>query len=106
MWAATAWDDVDWENAEARGWTVMGRVRDRQAWHQRESVRARQRSAERQGKLGLMTAAAMQEAYEDSIKSRWSGGPAVLAFLFAQPDSDAIRTLDARGEYFDVRHWG
>ena len=36
-------------------------------------------------------------------KARWHGGPTVLAFLFAPPDSDAIRILDARGEYFDVR---
>jgi hypothetical protein len=30
-------------------------------------------------------------------------GPFVLAFLFAHPDSDAIRMVDARGDYFDVR---
>jgi hypothetical protein len=27
----------------------------------------------------------------------------VLAFLFAHPDSDVIRSLDARGDYFDKR---
>ena len=37
------------------------------------------------------------------ISASWKGGPTVLAFLFAQPDSAAIQTLDARGEYFDVR---
>jgi len=50
-----------------------------------------------------MSAASMQRDYEDSIKARWHGGPTVLAFLFAPPDSDAIRRLDARGDYFDLR---
>jgi hypothetical protein len=32
-----------------------------------------------------------------------SGWPSVVALLFTPPDSDAISTLDVRGEYFDVR---
>ncbi len=35
--------------------------------------------------------------------AQWRGGPTVLAFLFAMPDSDTIRLLDARGEYFHLR---
>jgi hypothetical protein len=50
-----------------------------------------------------MTAAARKAEYEDSIKARWHGGPNVLALLFAHPDSEAIASLDARGEYFDSR---
>lgn len=103
MWAATAWDDADWPGAQARGWTVMGRLREHQAFHREEAAAARKRQEERRTRSELMTAASMQAAYEDSIKARWKGGPNVLAFLFAHPDSDAMRTLDARGEYFDVR---
>jgi hypothetical protein len=43
------------------------------------------------------------EEFEDLAKARWQRGPTVLAFLFAPPDSDAIRMLDVRGEYFDIR---
>jgi hypothetical protein len=50
-----------------------------------------------------MTAALIEQEYKDAISARWQGGPTVLAFLFAQPDSDAMRLLDERGEYFDVR---
>ncbi|MFI2078034.1 hypothetical protein [Streptomyces triculaminicus] len=45
----------------------------------------------------------MQQEYEDAVKLTWRGGPFVLAFLFAPPDCDAMRMLDARGEYFDLR---
>jgi hypothetical protein len=43
------------------------------------------------------------EATAAEISERWSGGPTVLAFLFAQPDSEAIETLDSQGNYFDHR---
>ena len=103
MWAATAWDDADWEGARARGWTVMGTLRERQRRQRNEALAARRRLSERHGQFQLMTAASAQRDYEDSIKARWRGGPTVLAFLFAHPDSDAIRMLDQRGEYFDCR---
>ena len=41
--------------------------------------------------------------YEAGIGAPRAGGPTVLAFLFAMPETDAIRMLDARGDYFDVR---
>ncbi|MFZ2112255.1 MAG: hypothetical protein WAU77_00835 [Solirubrobacteraceae bacterium] len=41
--------------------------------------------------------------YADALRARWKGGPHVLAFLFAQPDSVAIRDLRARVDYFDHR---
>jgi hypothetical protein len=98
MCAATAWDDG------ARGSTVMGTLRERQRRHYKEATDARRRIAERQeGPSPTMTVAGMEQAWEDFIKARWHGGPNVLAFLFAQPDSDAIRMLDARGVYFDQR---
>lgn len=50
-----------------------------------------------------MTPASVQQDDEDWLKARWRGGPTVLAFLFAHPDGEAIRLLDARGEYFDHR---
>jgi hypothetical protein len=103
VWPATAWDDADWDGNHARGWTVMRTLQERQQAYLREAHEARRRMAEREGRSFYMTAALMRQQYEDEIKARWRGGPTVLAFLFAQPDSDAMRMLDARGEYFDVR---
>lgn len=39
----------------------------------------------------------------DEAAASWDGGPIVLAFLFAHPDSAAFRALDDRGGYFNVR---
>jgi hypothetical protein len=50
-----------------------------------------------------MSAALGQQQSEGSIKARWHGGPSVLALLFAPPDSQAMRILDVRGDYFDIR---
>jgi hypothetical protein len=103
MWAATAWDDSDWEGHRARGWTVMEQLwkhRDRQV----EEARAAQRRLDdRAGSLQLMSAAATVSAAADEVAARWTGGPTVLALLFAHPDTNAIAALDARGEYFDHR---
>lgn len=38
MWPATTWDDADWGGQRARGWTVMGRLRQRQRQQQGPSV--------------------------------------------------------------------
>lgn len=81
----------------------MRRLRERQRELAREAEASRRRLAEDDGKAGLMSAALGQRQYEDSIKARWHGGPSVLAFLFAPPDSQAMHMLDARGDYFDVR---
>jgi hypothetical protein len=51
----------------------------------------------------MMTAALMERQYRDELSSRWKGGFTVLAFLFSPPDARAIRALDERGEYFDIR---
>lgn len=69
----------------------------------KEAADAQRRLSEMTGKAALMTPALAQRMYEDSLKARWSGGPTVLAFLFAPPDSSAIRMLDVRGDYFDIR---
>ncbi len=50
-----------------------------------------------------MTAAATEQAWRSSMRTFWTGGPVVVAMLFAHPDSQAIQALDARGEYFDSR---
>jgi hypothetical protein len=103
MLPATAWDDAEWGGNRARAWSVMGTLRERQRGLGEEARAAQRRLRERGSHLGLMTAAARQEEYEDSIKARWHGGPNVLALLFAHSDSEAIASLDARGEYFDAR---
>jgi hypothetical protein len=106
MWPATAWDDADWGGGtRARGWTVMGSLRSRRDTLRREALAARRRIQEKEERLTsqFMTAAVSQQALQDEIKARWAGGPSVLALLFAQPDSDAVRSLDHRGEYFDRR---
>jgi len=103
MYAATTWDDAGPRGMRVGGWSVMHTIRSRQLLYRKEAMAAQRRIAERAGKAYSMTAAQMQQVYEDSIKARWQGGPTVLAFLFALPDSDAIQMLDARGDYFDVR---
>lgn len=103
MWAATAWDDSDWgEYARARGWTVMGRLRERQEALHNHAIQARRRMAERATRRDLPQAA-LAGAERDRIRAEWHGSPIVIAFLFAHPDSSAMRMLDARGEYFDCR---
>jgi hypothetical protein len=98
MWVATAWDDE-----HARGWTVMDRLRERQERLHNQAETARRRLANPHGIYDLVVVAPDVRAYEDRIRAQWRGGPTVLAFLFAHPDSDVIRSLDARGDYFDKR---
>ena len=83
----------------------MGVLRQRQDLHRKQATEARRRPAEARTteRLLSLSAASIQADYEDAIRARWQGGPTVLAFLFAHPDSDAIRMLDVRGDYFDQR---
>lgn len=99
MIAATAWD------GDTRGWTVLGRARDRQARLRNARIQARRRLKieEDHHVVKMMTAAAMFETTRLHAAANWSGGFNLLAFLFAPPDSEAIRTLDTRGDYFDIR---
>lgn len=105
MWAATAWTDEDWEGSRARGWTVAAQLEKRRNALLAESLAARRREAERASASSfyLMTASQIAAQARDQMLARWQGGPNVVALLFALPDSEAIRTLDARGEYFDCR---
>ena len=100
MWAATAWDDSGWDGgAQARGWTVMGRLYERQAALRRGAGEARRRDGDkgrRSASSELMRAYATPGEWHRSMRSYWVGGPTVVALLFAHPDSRAIRTLDAR----------
>jgi hypothetical protein len=102
MEPATSWDGAGW-GARGRGWSVMSKLRTRQDYLRQQAADARNRLSERKRGIGYMTPALMAQDYEDSVTAKWQGGPSVLAFLFAPPDSDAIRALDARGGYFDVR---
>jgi hypothetical protein len=70
---------------------------------QEESRAARRRVSEKADLNHMMTPASMAAEYEDAIRARWRGGPTVLALLFAQPHTEAIRALDAGGAYFDCR---
>lgn len=101
MFAATGWDNS--ERDTARGWSVTDRLLERQQWHLQERAQARRREARRGREMSLMTAVQQDAVWRDEMLARWRGGWSVLAFLFAQPDSAAIRELDARGEYFNVR---
>src|SRR5579859_5452107 len=103
MWSATAWDDSDWDGNQARGWTVMRTLRGRQLAAAPKHVASATREELEVITYGHMRAAGKRQEYENAIKSRMQSGPMVLAFLFAQPDSDAVRTLDTRGKYFDIR---
>ena len=103
MRATTAWDGPDWGDLQARGWTVMGRLRERQFTLRKEATSAQRRIALRHDGSVWEYMLPTEQDYEDLIKAHWKGGPTVLAFLFTFPDSDAIRMLDARGEYFDIR---
>jgi hypothetical protein len=110
VWPATAWDDDDWGSATARGWTVMSALRAR-----RDALSAKSRDASgRSGwdmapeedsgsRIHMVQAVPDYEVVASGLPERWSGGPMVLAFVFAQPDSEAIQTLDKRGDYFDRR---
>lgn len=98
MWPACAWED---ENA--RVWTVVGRLEDRQSWALASRARARVEVERASSSFQMMTAASMQQDWERRLVAEWSGGPTVLALLFASPDSRSIRSLDSRGGYFDLR---
>jgi hypothetical protein len=101
MQPATAWDDDD----HARGWTVMGRLADQQRSRHAEAARIRrerERESERHS-TALMSAAASEEEARRTMLANWRGGPQVVALLFAPPDTDTFRSLDASGDIFNVR---
>jgi hypothetical protein len=101
VWPATAFDDSNWGGVDARGWaamTILTQRRDRKL----ADARAAQSRLD-ESSLSLMTAASLARAAADRAAARWREGPNVLALLFAHPDSDAIGSLDTRGEYLDHR---
>jgi len=101
MRMATSWDD---EGDRFARETVMGRLRARQRRHRQATERARDRVEEERSTLIHMMAPAPTAAkIADALAARSTGTWSVLAMLFAHPDSEAIRSLDARGAYFDVR---
>ena len=81
----------------------MGQLRERRDHHLAQARAAQRRLDERMASLQLMSAAATLSTAADEAAARWTGGPTILALLFAHPDTEAIAALDARGEYFDHR---
>lgn len=80
----------------------MGRLRERQEQLRNHAVQARRRIKERETRSDLPEAAWIG-AERDRVRALWHGGPTVVALLFGHPDSAALRLLDRRGDYFDVR---
>jgi hypothetical protein len=120
----TTWDGPDLDVYQGQGWSVMGILRERQRFDREEISRARGMveayeermkrprkpesvddgfSPEKERPVGFMSAGPVDPSKEDFILARRRGFPVIVAFLFAHPDSGAMRTLDARGKYFDVR---
>jgi hypothetical protein len=81
----------------------MRALRERQRLLREKAEGARQRLGRPDEVTRSMAPVSGRQDYEDDVTARGPGGPSVLAFLFAPPDSDAIAMLDARGAYFDVR---
>jgi hypothetical protein len=64
MWPATAWDDAEGEGTGARGWTVMGRLYERQLVLRRAADETRERDgSERHLHTSLMMASSTAAAY-------------------------------------------
>jgi hypothetical protein len=103
VWPATAWDASDWDGNNARGWTVVGRLRRKQAHNRAAKAAARRNQVRSDTTMGLMSAGHWEEQQRERRAANWTGGFTVLALLFAQPSAPAIRMLDERGDYFDIR---
>jgi hypothetical protein len=87
--------------------TVMGQLRERQHLLRKKADGKAAGELLAAGVLEARrareaTAAKVKQEYQDQARADRTGF-SVLAFLFAQPDSAAIQTLEARREYFDVR---
>jgi len=102
MLAATAWDDGDWRGEDAGGWSVMGRLRERQQTLRKQVEAARRRRDEDLRSLKMVTLGTQPEEYEAPLRAK-QGGPTVLALLFTYPGSQSLEILDGRGKSFDVR---
>jgi hypothetical protein len=97
MYAAMAWDQEPVE-----GWTVMGRLRERQEYLRNRAVQAQRRQDRRQRRTNL-PAVAFDGVERDAAIAGWRGSTELLALLFAPPDSSAMRVLNIRLPYFDIR---
>ena len=103
MFPAAAWDEFEWDDQRSGAWTVTGRLRGHRDALRQAASDARRRNRQREGTVAMMTATYAQQVYEDGLRARWRGGPSVLAIIFAHPDTEAIRTLDTRGDYLNIR---
>jgi hypothetical protein len=107
MRPATAWGDKDLEGQGTDGWTVMGRLRQRQATMRRSAAVLRRRTLKGDDRsaysYGLIMPTSTSGGWEDELRAASRGGPTVIALLFARPESEVIRSLDASGKYFDIR---
>lgn len=83
----------------------MGRLRQRQAAMRHAGAELSRRARERDDHhtSQFMRAVSTRDRWQDALRAASRGGPTVLAFLFARPESDVIRSLDSSGDYFDIR---
>jgi hypothetical protein len=80
----------------------MGRLQDRQRALGVAAINARP-AQQPQGVAGEMVASRSLGFAQHDVRSRWRGGPVAVAFLFAPPDTDAIKSLDSRGDVLNIR---
>jgi hypothetical protein len=97
VYATMAWDE-----GAVEGWTVMGQLRKRRAFLRNQAIQARRRQERRRIRTNL-PAVAFEGAARDEAIAKWSGSTELVALLFAPPDASAMRVLENRLDYFDVR---
>ncbi|MEU0075391.1 hypothetical protein ABZ027_38555 [Streptomyces sp. NPDC006332] len=110
---------ISWDKEPARAWTVLGQLHRRQQEQHTASVATRlslKKKYRRDWKAKMRARGVplrpgeippdflkLKQEYIEAREKTRCVTPFLLAFLFAQPDSEEIRTLAARGGYFDHR---
>ena len=93
---------LSWHSTET-DYSVEQRLVERLATLRRRRHLAEVRLKRSEGLMQMMTPAVIKQEMEDQLAASWKGSPVVLAILFAQPGSPAVRQLCERGSYFNER---